>query len=278
MLPGQRYIRNNPPPWTEVGTRLAQIDSTNAEVQRRLRAALVAGVPLAEGTSVRADFQTAGRGRHGRHWEGAPGANLSVSYALGAAGLPPDRLFALSQNLALAVRELVEDLTGEGDVHVKWPNDVYAAGRKVAGLLLESTLQRGDVACVIAGVGVNVNQTDFGQAAGATSLALLAGRTFDVDRTWERLTLSLQAAHAVLARHVQRGDLYPLQRDYHGHLLGLGESSRFERLSDGSTFAARLLGVAPDGRLRLERSGREEVYTLDEVRWRGVLSVAPRSE
>ena len=252
---------------------LAQVDSTNAELLRRLRGLHARGARAPEGLSVRADFQTAGRGRHGRSWEGNAGANLYVSYALSAAGLGPERLFALSQNLALAVRGLVEALTAADDVRVKWPNDVLAGDRKVAGLLLESTLQSGGVAFVVAGIGLNVNQTDFAAAPGATSLALLRGHPFDVASVWRQLTARLQAAQVRLERCVARGDLYPLQGDYHAHLFGLGESSRYTDLAEGSTFVARLVGVTPDGRLRLERGDRECAYRLDEVRWQGCLPV-----
>lgn len=216
---------------------------------------------------MRADFQTAGRGRHARSWEGAAGANLAASFALGGAGLAPGRLFALSQSVALVVRDLVEALTGVRDARVKWPNDVYADGRKVAGLLLESTLQSDGVAYVVAGIGLNVNQTDFLHAPHATSLSLLAGAPYDVARVWERLALDLQAGCGRLRELVGRGDLYPLQRDYHAHLYGLGELSRYRLAASGTGFAARLLGVAPDGRLRLERDGEEATYTLGEVRW-----------
>lgn len=266
----ERYITRNTAPWTAVGTRLSQVDSTSAEVQRRLRGAAT----LPNGTSLRADFQTAGRGRHGRQWEGDPGENLAVSYALSAAGLPPDRLFALSQAVALAVRDAVEALTGARDACVKWPNDIYADDRKVAGLLLESTLHRERVAYVVAGVGVNVNQVDFARAPRATSLSLLSGRRHDVTEVWERLTLTLQTAHARLGGLVGRGDLYPLQRDFHAHLYGLGRLSRYASSRDASeSFVAKALGVTPDGRLRLEREGEEAAYSMDEIRWERYVAV-----
>ena len=261
----ERYIRNNPHPWTAVGTQLSQVDSTNAEVQRRLRAAAKTGEPIPEGSSVRADFQREGRGRHARHWEGEAGSNLAVSYALGSAGLPPERLFALSQNLALVVRDLVEELTAARGARVKWPNDVYLGERKVAGLLIETTLGPGGVACVVAGIGLNVNQTDFATAPQATSLRLAGARRLDVDEVWRHLTTRLQAAHERLRGLQSRGDLYPLQRDYHAQLYGLGHLGRY-RAADGEAFAAKLAGVGGDGRLLLERDGEQRAYTLDEVR------------
>ena len=248
---------------------MASVDSTNRRLQERLQAAARAGAPLPEGTSLRADFQTAGRGRHARRWEGRPGDNLYVSYALSAAGLPADRLFTLSQNLALAVRDAVDELAPGHVARVKWPNDIYLDGGKVAGLLVEANLQGARAPYVVAGIGLNVNQRDFPGAPQATSLRAALPRDLDLDAAWAVLTRRLQVNHAALAEQVAAGDTYATAQRYHEHLLGLGAYARYVRATDGETFAARLQGVEPEGRLILDHDGREHRYSLDEVRYRG---------
>ena len=125
-------------------------------------------------TTFTADFQTAGRGRLDHRWLSAPGKNLVMSAVLPVEGLPPDHVATLPLAVGLAVAEALGRICRAGGVDVevalKWPNDVLVGGRKICGVLCERS---GD--CVIAGVGVNVGETDFPEeiAWRATSLAAL---------------------------------------------------------------------------------------------------------
>ena len=124
-----------------------------------------------------AEFQTAGRGRLDHEWHAARGENLIFSAVLDAADASPAEVATLPLVVGLAVARAVEALLGNSSqVAVKWPNDVLVGGRKICGILCE---RNGDA--VIAGVGLNVNQTDFPAeiAARATSLRLAAGSPFD---------------------------------------------------------------------------------------------------
>ena len=124
-----------------------------------------------------AEFQTAGRGRLDHEWHAARGENLTFSVVLAAADMSPAEVATLPLVVGLAVARAVEALLGNpSQVAVKWPNDVIVGGKKICGILCE---RNGDA--VIAGVGLNVNQTDFPAeiAARATSLRLAAGSPFD---------------------------------------------------------------------------------------------------
>ena len=124
-----------------------------------------------------AEFQTAGRGRLDHEWHAARGENLTFSAVLAAADMSPAEVATLPLVVGLAVTRAVGTLLGNpSQVAVKWPNDVLVGGKKICGILCE---RHGDA--VIAGVGLNVNQTDFPAeiAARATSLRLAAGSPFD---------------------------------------------------------------------------------------------------
>ena len=126
-----------------------------------------------------AEFQTAGRGRLDHEWHAARGENLTFSVVLDAANASPAEVATLPLVVGLAVARYVSSLLGgAADVSVKWPNDVLVGGRKICGILCE---RNGDA--VIAGVGLNVNQTDFPAeiAVRATSLRLATGSPFDRD-------------------------------------------------------------------------------------------------
>jgi BirA family biotin operon repressor/biotin-[acetyl-CoA-carboxylase] ligase len=113
-------------------------DSTN----ERARALAAEGAP--HGTLVTADEQTAGRGRQGRAWVAAPGSSLLLSLILRS---PTDTL-----PLAAAVA-VCEALPVEAAI--KWPNDIWLDGAKVAGILVEARPQEG---WAVVGIGVNVHE------------------------------------------------------------------------------------------------------------------------
>ena len=111
-----------------------------------------------EGTTVVADTQTAGRGRHGRVWFSPPGAGLYVSVIVRpGTGLDndgnPATLLTLASGVAIA--EAVRAATGL-PAEIKWPNDVLTGGRKLAGILAEAAVQAGVLQFVVVGFGVNL--------------------------------------------------------------------------------------------------------------------------
>lgn len=130
----------------------------------------------AHGDVYTADAQTAGRGRLDHRWLSAPGANLMLSAVFDVAGLVPERVatFPLVVGLAAhaAVSRMLATVPDVPPVRLKWPNDLLVGGRKIAGILCERHAD-----AVIAGVGVNVNETAFPLeiAARATSLAAVRG-------------------------------------------------------------------------------------------------------
>jgi len=123
------------------------VGSTNDE------AALLA----TEGAVVVADAQSAGRGRRGRTWFSPPGSGLYVSTVLAPARARDPRRATPLMTLAagVAIAEGIHASTGL-DVDLKWPNDLYASGRKLAGILAEAV---GDV--VVLGYGINLTASAF---------------------------------------------------------------------------------------------------------------------
>jgi BirA family biotin operon repressor/biotin-[acetyl-CoA-carboxylase] ligase len=129
-----------------------------------------------EGTVAVADEQTEGRGRLGRSWHAPAGTALLFSTLLIPA-VEPSRLPELSLVAGDAVAEAIANTTGL-DPTIKFPNDILIGGRKVAGILAESSEGR-----VVLGIGVNANQNEADLPADAqtepTSLRLELGRRVD---------------------------------------------------------------------------------------------------
>jgi BirA family biotin operon repressor/biotin-[acetyl-CoA-carboxylase] ligase len=143
---------------------LPSVDSTMREGSRLA----AAGAP--HGTTVIADEQTAGIGRLGRSWHSEADVGIYLSILL-RLPVEPDSLPAITLLLGLAAREAIQTTTNTA-CDLRWPNDVLIGGRKVAGILAQ--LVDG---CVVAGIGINANQTEFPPAlrTPATSLRLESG-------------------------------------------------------------------------------------------------------
>ncbi len=146
--------------------------STNDDAKRAARE----GAP--HGACWLAEAQSAGRGRQGRSWIGAPGSSLLFSVLLRTPGAALERLSLLALVAGLAVRDAVAKATGRSDIGLKWPNDVVevaASTRKVAGILVESMVQGRQVEAVVVGIGVNVLSAGLPPELAdiATSVALL---------------------------------------------------------------------------------------------------------
>lgn len=125
-----------------------RITSTNAFLKR------LAQRGAAEGATILADEQTAGRGRLGRQWQSLPGKGLWFSFLL-RPRLPAEKAGVLSLAVAALIAETLTNFCGLS-FQVKWPNDVLFAGKKVCGILCETQMSPARVEAVIVGVGINV--------------------------------------------------------------------------------------------------------------------------
>jgi BirA family biotin operon repressor/biotin-[acetyl-CoA-carboxylase] ligase len=140
--------------------------STNDEAQR------LAAAGAAHGTVVTADEQHAGRGRQGRRWHSPAGENLYLSCVL-RPELAPAAATAITLAAGLGVADAVQ--RAGAPAALKWPNDVLAGGRKLAGILTEMSTRGERVQHIVVGIGVNLASRSFPPELGdvATSLALL---------------------------------------------------------------------------------------------------------
>jgi len=176
-----------------------------------------------EGTVVIADRQLRGRGRNGRGWESPAGKGLWMSVLL-KPEVAAETLGALSLGAALATLRALREVAPVGGT-IKWPNDVLAGDRKVAGVLLESRLDGNKVQFVVVGIGVNVSQKreDFSPDLRKTAVSLeeaggapvrraelAAALLRELERAysaiasggWEELRQELAASSSMIGRRV----------------------------------------------------------------------------
>lgn len=156
-------------------------------------ASRLAAQGCASGTVIGADEQTAGQGRLGRAWHSEPDSGLYVSIVL-RHSFSPNTMPVVTLALGLATAEAISKTTDLA-CDLRWPNDVLINGKKCAGILaqLEQT-------AIIAGIGINVNQTEFPKELDqiATSLRLAGGRTHSRERLLVELASNIDSFCALL--------------------------------------------------------------------------------
>ena len=156
------------------------------------------------GEVVIAERQSAGRGRRGRSWSSPPRKNLYLSVVL-RPDLPPARAPEVTLLAAVAVCQAVRR-AGVASAAIKWPNDVLASGRQLAGVLTEMAAEVERVQWLVVGIGVNVNAAadDFPDELRELATSLLIERGDPVPRALFAAAL-LTALEEWLDRHAAEG-------------------------------------------------------------------------
>lgn len=240
---------------------LDKVDSTNSWLSGK-------AASLPGGTIVAARAQTAGRGQRGNSWESAPEANVTMSMLLRPAGMEIGRAFPLSEAVALGVvsalaGRLPEEIAAR--VAIKWPNDIYVADSKIAGILIENSLRGSLIDRSIAGIGLNVNQREFlSDAPNPVSMFQLTGATFDVG---EMIALIGREVMAMLA--LMQRDPRELHQRYMARLWRGRGVHPFVETASGRRFMAEVTEVAPSGHITLSEhpSGCPLTFAFKEIAW-----------
>ncbi|PPE71949.1 biotin--[acetyl-CoA-carboxylase] ligase [Solimonas fluminis] len=128
---------------------LTATDSTNTR--------LLESDPARDPQALLAEYQTAGRGRRGREWRSPFAANLYLSLAWSFPSWPAT-LSALPLAVGVICAQALQ-AQGAADIGLKWPNDLYARGRKLGGILIEHRGEAGGNCRVVIGIGINVSMS-----------------------------------------------------------------------------------------------------------------------
>jgi BirA family biotin operon repressor/biotin-[acetyl-CoA-carboxylase] ligase len=243
---------------------LTRIDSTN----RYARDAAETGAP--HGLVVLADEQTAGRGRLDRRWTAPPRSALLCSVLFRTA-LAPAELHLLPSLVALAGLDAVDEIIGYG-ASIKWPNDLVAGRRKLAGILAEVVPGRParDERAVVVGIGLNVAWPPGWPAVGesleldqlarrSVTLSALAGRTIEREAVTEAFLAALRRRYALLLA----GGGQEILHAYRRRCSTIGRDVRV-LLSDGEVRGS-VVDVTEDGRLLVVADGELRAFEAGDV-------------
>ncbi len=235
---------------------LPELPSTSAHAQMLLSES----IPPA-GTVITTFHQTAGRGQIGNHWESEPGKNISLSAIFYPDFIEAKDQFQLNQCISLAVFDLVKNCLPNAPVSIKWPNDIYVGSCKIAGILIQNSLINTQIRSTVAGIGININQTDFvSNPPNPTSMRLETGQNFPLYDLVPLLCEHLEGRYLQL----KAGKMVPLQQDYLSHLYRFGQLANYRR-TNGEAFQGSITGIDEMGRLRMEVDSRIECFDLKEI-------------
>jgi len=223
-------------------------------------------------------YQTAGRGQAGNGWESEEDKNLLCSILVErqkTASLKEESPFYLNVTVSVAVHKLLSQqlIAKSQQLRVKWPNDIYWQDKKVAGILIENAIIGNEMKYSIAGIGLNVNQTEWkSDAPNPVSLKQITGKEFDIDELMEALA---RAIKKVLVEPEEEVWAY-----YKAHLyrkvgfwpfveraVSTQPTMNADKLTEGQ-FMARIADILPTGEIVLEDpEGIRKKYHFKEIRF-----------
>ncbi len=221
-------------------TVVDSVDSTNSLLMQRALAG------AGEGAVVAAEYQEAGRGRRGRTWYACAGASLTFSVLWRFDG-GLQTMNGLSLVIGLAVARAVNRYSAH-PVKLKWPNDILAEHRKLAGILIEVQGDMDGSALAVAGVGLNVQLPERCRDVIDQGVIDLDELGVTVGRN-PLLAACLLEMCDLLSRF-RHGGFAALREEWMAHDAYLGQLVRL-RLSDDQTVSGRSEGVDPNGALVL---------------------------
>lgn len=220
--------------------------------------------------AVLAEYQTGGRGRHGRRWHSAFGSGLCLSLAVGFGEAPRD-LPTLSLAAGIGVVRALEAMGARG-LSVKWPNDVLFDQAKLAGVLVEVDGDSRGPLRVIVGMGLNLFlPTHLSQSIAAEGglqpgalEAALPGRT-RVARN-DLAALLISTLWRILRDFPQSG-FGPMVDEWRAHDALAGRAVRIH--GGGDTVTGIAAGIGADGSLLVDTPGRRVAVFNGDVTLRG---------
>lgn len=239
---------------------LKSVDSTNSYASELLRQ-----ISLPDGTLFYTFDQQNGRGQRGNSWESEPNKNVALSYVLQPKFLVPSKQFLLTKVVSLAVADLMtETLKKEGisaDVRIKWPNDIYVNGKKIAGILIENVLKDHMIQYCIIGIGININQTEFTSTTKACSLCILTKKEHNKEELIELLSSILEGYYLQLKSNKKN----ELHEAYLHSLFQLEQPALYE--SQEEQFTGIITGISDTGKLQMKVGSEIKEFDLKEIRF-----------
>lgn len=234
---------------------LREIDSTNIYCKN------MSADQFSMGTIVLTDNQTKGRGQYGKKWISEKNKNLTFTAVFKPKS--GERLSLLTLASALSIKYALQEYT-DATILIKWPNDLFADGKKIAGLLTECVFNGSEIDRVLIGVGLNVAQKDFGQSLqdSVTSLKLLPGQ----NPSREKLLADILQQMEIMYKRWHKLDS-KLHLEINRHMIGCGEWVKLEINNTETENEFKFCGINEKGYLVVLTSDLDvKTFTHEQVK------------
>lgn len=240
---------------------VGETDSTNDDAAKML-----AAVPPPNGIfAVVADAQRAGRGRAGRKWASAQTGNLYLSCGF-RPDVPPARLANFTLWLGVAIAKMLREKFGV-PAFVKWPNDIFCGGKKIAGMLTEARLDSARVRSVVFGLGLNVNldpetlPEDVRGIAASMRSALGSEKPLDVNFVCAETLSAIEAAYGKFLSGEHASALAALWRDF-----DMLDGKAVRAVYGNEEISGTACGIDASGRIRItDTAGTLRAFSAGDV-------------
>ena len=231
--------------------KLDAVDSTNNFAAKLINQGLADN-----GAVVMAEFQSDGKGQRGNKWTAAKGMNLTASFVFFPDNMALNQIIAINWWVSLCI---VKAIAKYGlTVKIKWPNDIYADNVKLGGILIETSNTGSNVKLVVIGVGLNVNQTDFGDL-NATSIKQKIGNDTSIEDLCWTLCDMFSNNYSMLSNPLALRELYV------HHLFRLSVESTF--IFQGEKQKGMITGIDMSGRLIVAFKHGIEALEHGQITW-----------
>ena len=235
--------------------KLNAIDSTNSYLRK-----LSIRKDIEDYTVVVTKNQTNGRGQMGASWHSETSKNLTFSVFKELSNIYLEHPFYISIVTSLALIKALQFVVIT-KLSIKWPNDILAEDKKICGILIENVIQQNQLKASIIGVGLNVNQTTFGNLPRASSLKLITGMVYNLDEVLHAIIKNLEHYFEVL----KAGNLKALKDEYETYLFRKNKPSTF-RDAENNIFTGYIKSVSDSGSLQvLLEDGIIKAFDLKEI-------------
>jgi BirA family transcriptional regulator, biotin operon repressor / biotin---[acetyl-CoA-carboxylase] ligase len=257
-----RFKNSNLLPIGHAFIELESVDSTNNYAMAQVHAG-----SASHGTIFFAHEQWAGKGQREKTWISSPGENIVMSVVLEPVFLPITGQFLLSAAVALSCYDLFSRYAGIEQTAIKWPNDLYWRDRKAGGILIENSFRGDRWLFAIAGIGININQSQFPEGLqNPVSLLQITGRSLDAATLSRELGECLEIRFGQLRSEMTRRVSGPVSilEEYNAHLYKRGGSVRLKK--NQTVFETIIQGVSSEGEL-ITKDTMERRFTFGEIEW-----------
>lgn len=213
-----------------------------------------------EGLVIQTEKQTAGRGYGTNGWESEEGKNLLFSLYLKPDFLAAANQFYLSKVMSLTLINVLEQISDKEGFSIKWPNDIYFNDLKIAGILMENSVQGNILSDSIMGVGLNINQKIFSDSLpNPISLAHITNKEWDKDE----ILMSILKIFNSEYENLMNTKFKHIKENYLKHLFRLNVKSKY--FIDNQIVEGTIVGIDEFGRLELLINNVVKIFGFKEV-------------